>query len=277
MVRRSKRLQEKRIDTDNFQGSRKRKRHWQYCDEPPKKRIKTSHNKILHSNLLRNPLDRKQYANIFSSMQSSSLILMLDIPLVIIREISEYSSGYFKHCYNFNHCQIVIHTLNEHNAIIDNELNELDTEHMDDIFYLDHVRQRAKCIVIKTNYFRYLSDYFCFECVTTEDNGLRQCSVCNTLCIANNTTCNCGHHLMYCKRCVKRCVYCNNRTICNGKDETKCCVSGVECHRMIKCVDCMQKQCSGIKSIQTLKCRLCKKLRCVRCAKQKKCNKCMER
>eukprot|EP01084_Bolivina_argentea_P006399 12127_1 len=262
MPRRSNRLADKQIKIG--QKSRKRKRSNTNNYEPPKKRIKRHHvmlfNTNMPSNLFNNHLDQKRYETIFLAIQSSKLSVIMNIPFVIIRLLSEFATGSFKKCDNFDECKNIISVLNSHNAAIKSVLIDDNRIEFNDTEYLKYLQKKANFIINETKYFRYLSAYFCSKCINKNENALVLCSVCNEYCIDNNKKCNCGHALRYCKKCTVYCSYCDNIPICNANDEDKCCITGLDCHQIMRCVKCFKRCCSSNETNfakKRFKCKFC--------------------
>ena len=297
-LRRSRRLQEKRdrIEINQINiineytnkrqkiSGKKRKRspsksrtrettqdeYTKYESSKKKQKIKHNYNQdgnVMKTIYFKNHLDQRQYTKIFEAIINSKIYENLEfVPSVITKEISEFATGSFKKCYNEKFCgNDNIHILNQHNSSIDEAL--LYEDEVPESQVLDFIKLQATFIINETEseYFRYLSRYFCDKCC--ED--ISCCSVCNTLCINNGQICGCGHSLVYCNKCSIECDHCS-MPICNKNDETKNMFTDVHidikeyCHEYYKCMNCNKKSCNKMMKVNKRN-----ELECINCCSPK--------
>mmetsp|Transcript_55468 Transcript_55468/g.88453 ORF Transcript_55468/g.88453 Transcript_55468/m.88453 type:complete len:247 (-) Transcript_55468:140-880(-) len=240
-LRRSKRLQQLRQNNANTTTvTRKRRSRKQLSmHEPPKKRQRRNPSNSVGvstmpaSNFFPHHLDQKKYSQIYVSLQSQQEALDVQLPDVIMKEISEFANGSFRKCYNYRHCRQTLHVLHEHSSQSDIALE--DEESINESHFIAYLKERAFLVCESTEYFTYLRNYYCADCSTL----FEECSVCNELCVNNGKSCRCGHELIYCNKCETHCTRCK-LPMCHKLDERRSSELD-ECGGFTRCTHCRKR------------------------------------
>eukprot|EP01084_Bolivina_argentea_P254892 428621_1 len=197
-----------------------------------------------HSTLFSDPDDLKQFQSIYKELIESNMIKQLQCPASILKEISEFATGYIKKCDNYMQCGNEILVLKKHKYThtdytvhetdTHNPIHEYEFEHDYQIFCNDCAGKTISCSYKEIHVIEYISSHFggdvCDEFYCRKQL-IRQ-------------TCSCGNEILECVNHRQHCDSCDTPVCRNGDteywiyDEAYC-----KHHGVYECLCCDGKIC----------------------------------
>eukprot|EP01084_Bolivina_argentea_P219931 372852_1 len=220
---------------------------------------------VIKSELFPHKTDHASFKLIFVSIYHSKIKTSLNIPLQIIKEISEFSAGKFKKCQNFAECGKQFSVLHSDYSIatqlphkfLETECgaDDWDNDYYCQLIYEPQdINDRAKQAISKIGYFQQEGKLFCKVCID-KYGYLDHCYECGSLC------CGIGSiHGYYeewspiCNSCFIPCSCCKYSQLKNTEMQT--------------CVRCQKKYCQASKFTE---CDFCEANICSECVIEVQC------
>eukprot|EP01083_Nonionella_stella_P023323 64503_1 len=185
---------------------------------------------FIRSDLFSDIIDQQQYRSIFDDVKCCNL----QIPSVIIKDISEFAVGQIRKCENFEQCNNDLSVMNGDHE----QSTQLAFDETDDEWDTDWREERAQKAVSEIGFFQCDDKIFCKQCVLNYRN-MDHCRNCDELCCTKGFQCNRCEDEWFacCDVCKIVCPMCGITIGVSGHDRHE------KCHVVAKCCQCNKQFC----------------------------------